>query len=58
MSFLDDSLFSLRMTIGSVVLKALTSPGAIEAQAISLIYSDFFPDGVWVADIYDWVLVS
>ena len=42
MSFLDDSLFALTMTIGSIVLIELNSTGAIEAQAISLIYSDFF----------------
>ena len=31
------------MKIGSVVLMALTSPGAIQALEISSIYSDFSP---------------
>ena len=54
---LDYLPFYLRTTIGSVVLMVLTYPGAIEALAISLISSDFVPDGVWVAARYAWALV-
>ena len=54
--FLYDLPFGIRMTIGSVVLMASTATGAIEALAISSIYSDFFPDvlldmlGHWCRD--------
>ena len=36
---------------------ASTSPGVIKALYTSLIYSGFFPDGVWVAARHAWVLV-
>ena len=50
-------LFAIRITIGSVVLMALTSPGAIEALEISSISSDFIPDDVWVGARHAWALV-
>ena len=55
--FLDYTPFTLRMTIGSVILMALTATGAIESLAISSISSDFVPHGVWVADRHAWELV-
>ena len=42
-------LCALRITIGSVVLMTSTATVAIEALAISSIFSDFLPDGVWEA---------
>ena len=56
--FLGDLPFALRITIGLVVLMALTTTGAVEALAISSFSSDFVPDGVWVAARHDWMLVS
>ena len=56
--FLDDKPFSLKVTIGSVVLMSLNSPGAIEDLSISSIYSGFVPDGVWVAVRHAWVLLG
>ena len=57
MRFLDYLTFSLRTTIGTVVLIALTSPGAIEDLVTASIYSDFVPDGVWVSARHAWSLV-
>ena len=56
--FIGDPSFSLGMNIGPATLMDLTYTGAIEALAISSIYSDFVPDGVWVAAIHAWALVS
>ena len=55
--FLDDHPFALRTTIGSVVLMAVNSTGAIEALVISSTYYDFITDGIWVASRHDWELL-